>query len=162
MTPVVMAQTCARANTMENNMSWLDALKKEVGDFNLSDGKKIKAIKQPTSPRDNVIKLINDNISYLNDNNYVVKSAKGRSKKPDSCFEIAEGKARVWLSYSRQKLKLEGDNSVIEGLADNKVITTLNHLRQAVESGVFDNQLEDIKSRRSAAQKASKVRAPKK
>ena len=78
------------------------------------------------------------------------------------CFEIAEGKAKVWLSYSRQKLKLDGDNIVIEGLADNKVIAALNHLRQAVESGVFDNQLEDIKLRRSAAQKASKVRAPKK
>ena len=162
MTAVVMAMTCVLFIIQENSMSWLDALKKEVGDFNLSDGKKIKLIKQPTQPRDNVIKLINDNISYLNDNNYVVNSAKGKSKKPDSCFEIAEGKARVWLSYSRQKLKLDGDDTVIEGLDSNKVLTTLNHLKQAVESGIFDNQLQDIKIKRSAAQKASKANTAKK
>lgn len=143
-------------------MSWLDALKKEVGDFKLSDGKKLKAIKQPTLPRDNVIKLINDNISYLNDNSYVVKTAKGKAKKPDSCFESNDGKATVWLSYSRQKLKLDGDNTLIEDLDANKVLTTLNLLKQAVESGIFDNQLQDIKQKRSEAQKASKVRTAKK
>jgi len=143
-------------------MSWLDALKKEVGDFKLTDGKKIKQIKLPTQPRDNVIKLINDNISYLNDNSYVVKTAKGVAKKPDSCFESNDGKATVWLSYSRQKLKLDGDNTLIEDLDANKVLTTLNLLKQAVESGVFDSQLQDIKQKRSAAQKASKVRTAKK
>jgi hypothetical protein len=143
-------------------MSWLDALKKEVGDFNLSDGKKIKQIKQPTQPRDNVIKLINDNISYLNDNSYVVKTAKGAAKKPERCFESNDGKSTVWLSYSRQKLKLDGDDTVIEGLDSNKVLTTLNHLKQAVESGIFDNQLQDIKIKRSAAQKASKANTAKK
>jgi hypothetical protein len=68
----------------------------------------------------------------------------------------------VWISYSRQKLKLDGDNTVISGIDDNKVLAALNHLKQAVESGVFDAQLDSIKSLRSEAQKKSKASSAKK
>ena len=67
------------------------------------------------------------------------------------------GKASVWLSYSRQKLKLDDTNTMITGLPDNKVIATLELLRRAVESNMFDAQLEGIKHKRSDAQRASKV-----
>ena len=143
-------------------MSWLDALKKEIGDFKLGTGIKEKAEKKTTLPRDNVIKLINDNIKLLGDSSYLVKTAKGAAKKPERCFESNDGKATVWISYSRQKLKLDGDNTVISGIDDNKVLAALNHLKQAVESGVFDAQLDSIKSLRSEAQKKSKASSAKK
>lgn len=143
-------------------MSWLDALKKEVGDFKLSTGEKIKLPKAVVHPRDKVIKLINDNISYINDNSYTIKTAKGETKKPESCFEKADGKASVWLSYSRQKLMLDGENSMITGLDENKVLAALDHLKNVVASGIFDDQLQDIKQKRSAAQKASKEKTAKK
>jgi hypothetical protein len=143
-------------------MSWLDALKKEIGDYKLTDGKKIRAAKVAVHPRENVLKLINDNISFFNDKNYKVKTAKGREKTPDSCYKIADGKASVWLSYSKQKLKFDEEHTVIAGIAENKVTATLDCLRRAVESGAFDAQLESIKHKRSDAQRASKVRAPKK
>ena len=143
-------------------MSWLDALKKEVGDFELSTGEKAKLPKAEVHPRDKVIKLINDNIQYINDNSYTIKTAKGETKTPERCYEKAEGKASIWLSYSRQKLMLDGENIMITGLDENKVLAALNHLKSAVESGIFDNQLQDIKQKRSAAQKASKEKTTKK
>ena len=138
-------------------MNLLAALKQEIGDYELTDGKKIKAAKIAVHPRENVLKLINDNISLFKDKNYKVTSAKGKQKTPDSCYKIADGKASVWLSYSKQKLKFDEEHTVIAGIADNKVLTTLDCLRRAVESGAFDAQLEGIKQKRSEAQKASKV-----
>ena len=143
-------------------MSWLDALKKEVGDFELSTGEKIKLPKADAHPRDKVIKLINDNISYINDNSYTIRTAKGETKTPERCYENSGGKASIWLSYSRQKLMLDGEHSMITGLDENKVLAALTHLKNAVASGVFDDQLQDIKQKRSAAQKASKAKTAKK
>jgi hypothetical protein len=139
-------------------MSWLEELQNEIGSFKLASGLKVKVDKNATHPRDNVIKLIDDSIKYFEDNSYTIKGAKDKVKKPDHCYEISKGKATVWLSYSRQKLKLDDKNSVITDIDENKVISTLQILRKAVESGFFDAQLDTIKSLRSEAQKKSKAK----
>lgn len=134
-------------------------LEAAIGKFSLSlDQKKSKT----TNPRDNVLKLITDNIKFHNDNNYTIKTAKGALKAPELCFEVTGDKARVWLCYSRQKLKLVGDTNVISDIDASKVVATLECLHDIVANGDFDDQLTDIKTERSAAQKGGKKRTPKK
>lgn len=134
-------------------------LEAAIGSFSLVvDQKKIKL----ASPRDNVIKLITDNIKYHNDNSYKIKTAKGEYKTPELCYEISGDKARVWLCYSRQKLKLVGDANAIVGIDASKVVTTLECLRDVVANGDLDDQLANIKTERSTAQKGGKERTAKK
>ena len=143
-------------------MSLFDDFKKEFGDFNVGNPVKLKTEKIPTHPRDNVIKLIDDNIKLLGDHSYVVKGTKGVAKKPEVCFEIIDQKASIWLTYSRQKLDLFDKGTVISNLNSNHLVGFLTKLRGSVANGDFDAQLEKIKSLRSEAQKKSKANTAKK
>ena len=117
-----------------------------------------KAPKQAKHPRDSVIALIDNSLKLLDDSSYKIKKGK-KSKVPDVCYKIENGKASVKLTYSRENLKLDGDDTGIR-CEEAQLKELLTELHKAVKAGELDTQLEDIKKKRSESQKAKKASKP--
>ena len=142
-------------------MGFLDDLRKQFPEANLKAGNKgsMSAVKK--HPRDNVIQLINNSLSYLNDNKFTVV-VKGKTKAPELCYVTKDnGWSDISLSYSRDKLKIDNDKTIIE-IPTNKLKDVLVLLKKGVEEKEFDAQLEEIKQKRSDSQKAAKDKKGKK
>lgn len=117
-----------------------------------------KAPKQAKHPRDSVIALIDNSLKLLDDSGYKIKKGK-KSKVPDVCYKIENGKALVKLTYSRENLKLIADDTGIR-CEEGHLKDLLNELHKAVKGGELDAQLEEIKKKRSESQKAKKAAKP--
>ena len=117
-----------------------------------------KAPKQPKHPRDAVAMLIDNSLSFLADSSFRI--TKGKKKKvPDVCYKIEDGKALVKLTYSRENLKLIGNDTGIR-CEEAQLKDLLGELQKAVKGGELDAQLEEIKKKRSESQKAKKAGKP--
>lgn len=116
-----------------------------------------KAPKTPKHPRDSVIALIDNSLNFHADSSFRI--TKGKKKKvPDLCYKIEDGKALVKLTYSRENLKLIGDDTGIR-CEESQLKELLLDLHKAVKDGELDVQLEEIKKKRSESQKG---KSPKK
>lgn len=117
-----------------------------------------KAPKQTKHPRDSVIALIDNSLKLLEDSSYKIKKGK-KSKVPDVCYKIENGKANVKLTYSRENLKLKGEQTGIR-CDEGQLKDLLGKLHKAVKAGELDAQLDEIKTKRSESQKAKKAAKP--
>lgn len=142
-------------------MGFLDELRKQLPEVNLKTGNVGSKSAVKKHPRDNVILLINNSLSFLNDNKFTVV-VKGKTRAPELCYSIKDnGWADISLSYSRDKLKLDGENTIME-VPSNKIKDALVILKKGVEDKEFDAQLEEIKQKRSESQKNARDKKGKK
>ena len=117
----------------------------------------VKATKTPKHPRDNVALLIKNSIEYLADPSYKVKKGKQKPKAPELCYEIKDGKCVVKLKYSRQLLKVDGENDAFR-CDESELADVLELIHKGVKDGKIDDQLDAIKKSRSESQKARKAK----
>lgn len=135
-------------------MGLLDELKKNIKSFR-SFSAEPKTPKRSAHPRDNVAKLIENSIELLNNPNYKVTGRKGATVTPEVCYEIKDGTAKVQLSYSRQLLKLNGEDKFY-GCDASELQTLLQIVLKGVKAGEFDDQLLAIQDKRKKSQQNAK------
>ncbi len=106
-------------------------------------------------PRDNVIALIENNLTLLANPNHVFYNK--RTKKPskvEKCLTInADGKAHVWVTYSKVKLIIDqksGDD-IITAVPISALPQVLEEIKKQVANGLLDPQIEPIQKKRSDA-----------
>jgi hypothetical protein len=142
-------------------MGFLDELRKQLPEVNLKTGNVGSKSAVKKHPRDNVIQLINNSLSFLNDNKFTVV-VKGKTRAPELCYTIKDnGWTDISLSYSRDKLKFDKINTILE-IPTNKLKETLVIIKNGVENKEFDEQLEEIKQKRSESQKNARDKKAKK
>jgi hypothetical protein len=126
-------------------MNWLDKLKEAVPNLVLT---KADSGKTKLLPREVLAKNIEDSIKLLNDSSYTVV-VRGKAVKPEPCYLLRGGKAKITLRYCRQPIQLSSDREAVE-VDESEVATVLTHLKAAAEAKEFDGQLAVIKAQRMA------------
>lgn len=101
-------------------------------------------VKTAAERRSAIIKLIDDNLRRYNDPTYVVPTKKGKSKAPDRLFEIQGANAVVCIMYNRRRIKLTADGASEVTIPASGVPQLLNDLRDAVEKGLFDDEIKAV------------------
>jgi len=126
-------------------MNWLDKLKEAVPHVVLTKavGGKTKLL-----PREVLAKNIDDNIKLLKDSSYTI-TVRGKEVKPEPCYLLRDGKAKITLKYCRQPIKLEGNDDTII-VEEANLADVLKYLKATVEDKEFDGQLGAIKAQRMA------------
>ena len=139
-------------------MGWLENLRAKTSDFSLGvAGRKPARTK---SPRDVLLQSLDDSIAYLKDPKFTVASGRRKGKAPDLVYGIDGTQAKISLRYSRARLKLDDKND--ELTLDKGILPdALAALREGVANGEFDDQLDKIKAKRTAAAKAGKSKKEK-
>ncbi len=126
-------------------MDWLEKIKAAVPQLTLTQ---TVSGKQQLLPREVLAKNIADSIALLGNAAYTVK-VRGKEVKPEPCYVLRDGKAKITLRYCRQPIKLHGnDDTIIVDEAD--LATVLTHLKAAADDKEFCGQLGAIKAQRMA------------
>lgn len=111
----------------------------------------VKTPKTKKHPRDSVATLIENSISYLADPTFKVKKGNKKPKAPELCYTLKDGQYEIKLRYSRENLKIIGDDTAIR-CDEADLPSLLGDLHSAVKAGELDAELEEIKKKRSASQ----------
>lgn len=133
------------------NNNWLDDLL-----LNIPGAELTTVVPSRTTgelPREVLARNIEHNIKLADDPTYRVKGRK-KEARPERFFAVTEDFANVWLAYGRIKLDLNGKGKDAIRVPKTDLKGTLMHLKKAVEAEAFDEQLELIKRKRVAKQKA--------
>ena len=89
-------------------MEWLDNLRAKIGEVELGvAGKKPARTK---TPRDLLLRSIDDSIEYLKDPKFRVTSGPRKGKQPDLVYATDGSRASISLRYARVRIKLDGKN----------------------------------------------------
>lgn len=131
-------------------MSLLDILKKKGLTKHTFKSSIAKAPKRK-SPRETLIEQLRSNLKEIADPTFRIKNRKGEMIKPDPCYKIDGSLATVWASYSKKRIKLDGEEVMIEVPAKD-VKDYIEAIIEAAESGAFDDQLAEIQGARSKSQ----------
>lgn len=131
-------------------MGWRDDLQSKT--TGISFAKKARSAPQAKSPRDVLLRSLDDNISYLKDPTFTISSGRQKGKKPTLVYELEGTDATIELSYARSPIMLDGDSELLiipkEFLGD-----ALQALRSGAANGEFDAQLDAIKLKRAQQRK---------
>lgn len=127
-------------------MDFLAEIKANIKSFKSYD-KSAKVRTNAKHPRENVARLISNSLSYLKDNTFKVAGRGGVMKKPELCYTITGGAARVSLSYLRKYLNLDGTKKFI-GCDEGELETLLNIMHKNVLAGWLDDQLVKMQNDR--------------
>ena len=111
-------------------------------------------------PRDNVIALIENNLTLLaNPSHVFYNKRKNKPSKVERCLQVnADGTAHVWVTYSKKKLVLNqstGDD-VLTGVPVSVLPQVLDNIKAQVAAGKLDAQIEPIHKERSDTMKNKK------
>jgi hypothetical protein len=137
-------------------MDWMDKLKEAVPSLALI---KAESGKTKLLPREVLAKNIEDSIALLKDADYKI-TMRGKLVKPEPCFVLRDGKAKITLKYCRQPIQLGADKDTL--IVDaSEAEAVLSYMKAVVESKEFDGQLGAIKAQRMVqlgkGQKAKKA-----
>ncbi len=126
-------------------MDWLEKIKAAVPQLTLTQ---TVSGKQKLLPREVLAQNIADSFELLGNAAHTI-TVRGKEVKPEPCYVLRDGKAKITLRYCRQPIKLQGnDDTIIVDAAD--LATVLTYLKAAVEDKEFDGQLGAIKAQRLA------------
>lgn len=140
-------------------MGWLDEFKAKVSDFSFGVAGR-KPARTPKTPRDLLLKSIEESIAFHDDPRYRVASGRKKGSAPDLVYETVGTNATITLRYYRAKLKLNGNDDQL--YVDAKHLKdALSALRNGVANGEFDGQLDKIRADRVNASKVSKTKKSK-
>lgn len=102
------------------------------------------------SPRSLLLKLIDNSLKLYDNPDFKVKNAKGKVMTPEVCFKLDGDNASIWLAYAKERLVLEGGQKIYK-VPKHLVVNYLKAMKLAVEKGIFDAQLDEIKAKRIAS-----------
>jgi hypothetical protein len=146
-----------KAIIKEQQMSWLDKLAKQFPNARLVKRSPLKTGPNK-NPRENLLKLLQNSLSYLNDANFTVAGRNGKTTKPAVCYNLNNGVAEVTLRYSKQILDLDGNGQDTLKTDQASLKDLIGLLTEAVNDGTFDKQLAAIKAERSKQHKNARLK----
>ena len=141
-------------------MGWLEDLKREIPELSITSSAAKGANKAPKHPRDNVVLLLKNSLSFLNDPNFKFAAKGGTTKTPETCYKIDGTMAHISISFSRSKLSLDGQGNEIT-VPSSRLKDVIVRLIAAVEAKSFDEQLDKIQKDRKASQANAKPKTKK-
>jgi len=131
-------------------MSLLDILKKK-GLTKHTFKSSIAKTPKRKSPRETLVEQLRNNLKEIADPAFRIKNRKGEMIKPDPCYKIDGALATVWASYSKKRIKLDGEEILIE-IPTDELKDYIEAIIEAAEKGLYDDQLAEIQGARSKSQ----------
>jgi len=125
-------------------MRWLDDLRSQIGDLEIRGGR-ARAAARVAAQRRQILKMLDQNIAYLQGPKETRGIGPHKVKKPELLFKHHGNKTAVWLPYLDQRIALDRVHTEVV-VPTNRVHDVLFAIRKALEAGDFDDQICAIKS----------------